>query len=66
MAKRRLEVPWWLEQGTEVCAECEITYDYHVEYRCTACDAPLCPMCAEVVVQSEVFCRPCASVETGE
>ena len=36
---------WWNEPGTEVCGHCLQRYAYEIEYRCSWCDGPLCPMC---------------------
>ncbi|HUH12072.1 MAG TPA: hypothetical protein VMK65_03145 [Longimicrobiales bacterium] len=52
--------PWWLEGGTETCEACTHVYAYHIERRCYACDAPLCPFCVTTVrVDVGVVCSRC-------
>lgn len=51
---------WWLDGGTEQCERCLQRYAYEIEVRCVACDAPLCPHCAVVVMETrESFCPGC-------
>jgi len=51
--------PWWLEAGTEHCPACSHTYVIQTEYRCIACDGPVCQMCIECTLSAEVFCPGC-------
>jgi len=66
MAKRR-EAPWWTTPGAERCPICLLTYHVEAEYRCDACDGPLCPDCAATrrTVQVELFCSDC-EIESRE
>jgi len=50
---------WWLEEGTEICPACSQTYVIQTEYRCAACDGPLCGLCVEDTFEIEIFCRDC-------
>ncbi len=53
--------PWWLAGGWHVCEHCLQRYAVEVEYRCVACDGPVCPLCVVVVrAEAEVFCPDCA------
>lgn len=53
-------MPWWLDDGEEVCEHCLQRYAYEVEVRCVACDAALCPHCAVVVrATRESYCPGC-------
>jgi len=58
VAKTKQKTAWWLDSGTEICSACGHTYVYETEYRCVACDGPLCPMCVEET-KVEVFCSSC-------
>ena len=61
------ELPWWAAPGSERCPVCLLTYHVESEYRCEACDGPLCPDCAVTRVTSvtvvQLFCADC---EAGE
>lgn len=51
---------WWGPGATERCSHCEQRYVYELEYRCFACDAPLCPFCVVVVRERrEASCPRC-------
>lgn len=50
----------WLSGGTERCDHCGQIYVYEMEYRCAACDGPVCPLCAQTRWQAEVHCPTCA------
>lgn len=52
--------PWWLGGGGEQCPDCDGTYAYEMEYRCVACDAPICPLCV-VRVRRTVLCSGCSA-----
>lgn len=55
-AKTKRNLPWWLESGSEICPACGHAYVYQTEYRCFACDGPLCPLCVEYTSEFEIFC----------
>jgi len=57
--KSRGILPWWLDEGTEVCSACKQTYAFHTEVRCVDCDGPMCPFCVQVTVAMEVSCPTC-------
>jgi hypothetical protein len=52
-------MPWWLEDGTEVCPICRQLYLYETEYRCTDCDGPMCESCVQTRESLTVVCGPC-------
>ena len=52
-------LPYWLDGGTETCSLCELPYVLQQEYRCEACDRPVCEHCIVVVATGEVFCHAC-------
>gem|GEM_PF-957212 len=56
--------PWWLDEGSELCPACSHAYVIQTEYRCVACDGPLCGMCVETTIDVEVFCPSCVSPPT--
>jgi len=56
VAKAKRNLPWWLESGNEICPACSHTYVYETEYRCVACDGPLCPICVEYTTALEIYC----------
>ncbi|MEK6335011.1 MAG: hypothetical protein AABM67_08690 [Acidobacteriota bacterium] len=64
MRKPKRNQAWWLEAGTENCPACSHTYVIQTEYRCVACDGPVCHMCVEHTIVAEVFCRGCHSPAT--
>jgi hypothetical protein len=43
----------------EQCPGCLQLYAYELEYRCNACDGPLCPTCI-VRVEMSWVCSDCA------
>jgi hypothetical protein len=51
--------PWWLEAGAEICPTCIQAYVYQTEYRCVACDGPVCAVCVVHTIEAEVFCPDC-------
>ena len=55
-AKKALS--WWKARGTEVCAHCNQTYHYEMEYRCVECDRGVCAVCA-VTERETVYCPEC-------
>jgi hypothetical protein len=60
MPSTKTRSPWWVDGGEKRCRFCTQRFAYEVEYRCVACDAPVCPHC--VVIQSarrEAFCPSC-------
>ena len=63
MRRTKQNQPWWLEAGGEICPTCIQAYVYQTEYRCLACDGPVCAECVvQTVVQTieaEVFCPDC-------
>jgi hypothetical protein len=61
MGNTKRNQPWWLEAGTEICPACSHTYVIQTEYRCAACDGPLCEMCVERTIAIEVFCSGCVT-----
>lgn len=66
MRKSKLNRPWWLEDGTDICPACNQAYAYQTEYRCVACDGPVCAMCVETTIEIEIFCSGCVSSERAE
>jgi hypothetical protein len=59
-------VPWWLA-GAETCELCLQSYVYEEQYRCGACDAPLCRDCVVVVRETlEVLCPGCSPADDAE
>jgi hypothetical protein len=55
--RARPPAPWWLG-GDEECPQCGQGYAFEAEYRCIACDGPLCPLCV-VEREAGVHCRDC-------
>ena len=57
--------PWWHGgDGVEVCEHCFGRYAYEQEFRCTACDGPICPMCVASVTEVVVLlCPGCRAEE---
>jgi hypothetical protein len=62
--KTKQNTPWWLEAGTEICPACSQTYVIQTEYRCAACDGPLCGVCVESTIETEIICAGCAGAES--
>jgi len=62
--KTKQNTPWWLEEGTEICPACSHAYVIQTEYRCGACDGPLCGFCVEETFETEIICRGCAAEES--
>jgi hypothetical protein len=62
--KSQLELPWWLEDGTEICPACGQTYVYETGYRCAGCDMPICSICVEYEVAAELLCQICVECES--
>lgn len=60
---------WWVTPGGERCPACLMTYHRETEYRCTACDGPLCPDCARMRITTvevvELFCSDCETEEAS-
>ena len=56
MRKTANKLPWWLEQGVEICPACNHTYVYQTEYRCEVCDGPVCSIC---VIRTEEMMFSC-------
>ncbi|HET7273604.1 MAG TPA: hypothetical protein VFI91_00370 [Longimicrobiaceae bacterium] len=53
-------IPYWLDDGTEMCESCTHLHILQMEYRCVACDRPLCVHCFVIVREThEVFCEKC-------
>src|ERR1043165_7797779 len=61
MAKYQRNRPWWLEDEGGICPACGQAYAYQTEYRCAACDGPICAMCVETTIEVEVCCVGCES-----
>ncbi|HSJ10392.1 MAG TPA: hypothetical protein VK928_10770 [Longimicrobiales bacterium] len=56
-----MKLPYWLEPGTETCADCTHMYHYEVVRRCSGCDRGVCEHCVVVVRETrEVLCPQCA------
>jgi hypothetical protein len=66
MAGTKRNRPWWLEDDGGICPACSHAYAYQTEYRCIACDGPVCSVCIETTVEVEVICSGCVSCETAE
>lgn len=43
----------------EQCPACLQLYPYELEYRCSACDGPLCPTCI-VRIEATWVCSDCS------
>src|SRR5690349_19572223 len=63
--KTKQNALWWLEEGTEICPACSHTYVIQTEYRCAACDGPLCGMCVENAFETEIFCSHCVGATSN-
>ena len=50
---------WWQRGGGEECPYCLRLYVYEMEYRCEACDRPVCPCCVHVRSVEIVLCPEC-------
>jgi hypothetical protein len=61
--KTKQNAPWWLEEGTEICPACSHAYVIQTEYRCVACDGPLCGVCVVNTFESEILCSDCVTEE---
>src|SRR6266498_3165553 len=61
--KTKQNLPWWLEQGVEICPACGHTYVYQTEYRCVECDGPVCSVCVTRTIEMEFSCPTCISPE---
>jgi hypothetical protein len=60
MARRaKHQTPWWLEQGTESCSNCNHTYAHRTEVFCFDCDGPVCAVCVQQTVTLELVCPSC-------
>ena len=60
------ELPWWATPGSERCPVCLLTYHVETEYRCAACDGPLCPDCAATrvtTIEVGLLCADCAPAD---
>jgi hypothetical protein len=62
MANRKRNRPWWLEDDGGFCPACSQAYAYQTEYRCLACDGPVCGICVETTIEAEFICVDCESV----
>jgi len=51
--------PGWLTRGWDECPHCTQLYVYEMERRCFDCDAPICPVCVEIVRETVVVCPAC-------
>jgi hypothetical protein len=63
MAKSQRNRPWWLEEDGGICPACGHAYAYQTEYRCVACDAPMCSLCVETTIEIEICCVGCESTD---
>ncbi len=62
MVKQRAAMPWWLDDGTEICPACKQLYLYETQFRCSDCDGPSCGECVETsssVTVVTVTCSAC-------
>ncbi len=61
MTKSDSSLPYWLVGGTEICEGCLMPYLLQMEYRCDACDRPICEQCVVLVERERVTvaCREC-------
>jgi len=66
MAKAQAVMPWWLENGTEICSICHHLYLYETEFRCSDCDGPTCPNCVEIRHAEAVICLPCLQTDQAK
>ena|SRR5204863_5751132 len=63
VCKSKQNSPWWLDEGTEVCPACSHAYVIQTEYRCVACDGPMCGLCVETIIETEILCCSCLPAE---
>jgi hypothetical protein len=64
--KSETTLPYWLQAGTETCAECWHTHTVQVQVRCTGCDRGFCQHCVVMVREThELLCRGCSEGEEG-
>jgi hypothetical protein len=61
-------LPWWLEEGSELCTACETYHHAEALVVCAWCDGSLCACCTvEVLVERiVVLCPGCAREAPGE
>ena len=64
--KRKSDTAHWLSGATERCDHCGQFYVYEMEYRCTACDGPVCPLCVHSEWKADVHCPTCAGRASGK
>ncbi|MFZ0242730.1 MAG: hypothetical protein WAL90_13890 [Desulfobacterales bacterium] len=57
---------YWLGGGTETCEHCGQLYVYEMEFRCGACDRPVCPLCARAEWGEKAACPECCREEQKE
>ena len=61
---KRTTIPYWLNDGTELCPACTHLHVYETVLRCTGCDRAVCPHCAVVhTVQRITWCPECRAEE---
>jgi hypothetical protein len=65
MGKIKQRLPWWLEEATEECPACGGAYVYMTEYRCDACDGPVCFDCVKRTIAVEILCPGCHEAEAS-
>lgn len=62
MQKTPRRAPYWIVGGDQQCSFCLQPYAYPMEVRCTDCDRPACPLCAErSVARTGRLCPECTS-----
>lgn len=61
MANLKRNRSWWLEDDGGICPACSQAYAYQTEYRCVACDGPVCAICVETRIEVEFICVDCVS-----
>lgn len=56
----RIEPPWWLKPGTEICPFCEVHFQFEAAGFCSVCDRIICQLCSfEDVETRQLYCPDC-------
>jgi hypothetical protein len=66
MAKKKTQLSWWLEVGTEVCHGCGHTYAHRTETFCIDCDGAVCPICVVTTETFDLVCPHCVESRNTE